>query len=151
MFSLDSAGAEVFFLLVQKYKVKLTLNCTCGPQIAGFLDTLQPHRVAVESQDIFFMVWWKCYNGRADDACILHLHSLSYAPLQKLEQLFMASLGVVTQTEHSELVAPKNPSACTKYGKFGSTQNFQMGKSSSMCSWKRDVNSIPEKVNDALT
>lgn len=131
---------------------KLTSNCTCGPQVAGVFDTLQPHKVAVRSRDYFFsVVWWKCYNSKADHACILHLHSLSYAPLQKIKQLFMASLGVVTQTEHSELAALKNLSACTEYGKLGSMQNFQMGKSSSMCSWERDVNSIPEKVNDALT
>lgn len=80
----------------------------------------------------------------------MRCHSLSHAPLQKLKQLFMASLGVITQTEHAALEAPRNLRASTKCGKLGSTQNFQMGKSSSMCSWERDVNSIPEKVNDAL-
>lgn len=80
----------------------------------------------------------------------MRCHSLSHAPLQKLKQLFMASLGVISQTEHAALEAPRNLRASTKCGKLGSTQNFQMGKSSSMCSWERDVNSIPEKVNDAL-
>lgn len=80
----------------------------------------------------------------------MHRHSLPGAPLQEPRQLFMASLGVITQTEHAEPEAPRNLSASTKCGKLGSTQNFQMGKSSSMCSWERDVNSIPEKVNDAL-
>lgn len=80
----------------------------------------------------------------------MHRHSLPGAPLQEPRQLFMASLGVITQTEHAELEAPRNLSASTKCGKLGSTQNFQMGKSSSMCSWEKDVNSIPEKVNDAL-
>lgn len=104
-----------------------------------------------KSRLFYFMVWCKCYYGRTDNACILQLHSLSCAPLQKLKQLLMASLGVVTQTERSEPVASKNMSACTKYGKLGSVQNFQMGKSSSTCFWERDVNSIPEKINDALT
>lgn len=87
---------------------KLASNCTCGPQIAVFPDALQPHKVPAESQDFsLFMFCWNCYNGRAQHACILHLHSLSYAPLQKLKQLFMATLGAVSHTEHSELVAPK--------------------------------------------
>lgn len=37
-------------------------------------------------------------------------------------------------SEHAELEAPRNLRASTKCGELGSTHNFQMGKSSSMCS-----------------
>lgn len=142
-------GQGCSFCLYSKADFKLHLWTT---SCWGFWHSSATQSCSWKSRLFFFpVVWWKCYNSKADHACILHLHSLSYAPLQKIKQLFMASLGVVTQTEHSELAALKNLSACTKYGKLGSMQNFQMGKSSSMCSWERDVNSIPEKVNDALT
>jgi len=120
-------------------------NCMSGSQTAVFLQTLQLREVMrIYFHGVDDMLQW--YRRLC-----LHLHCLSYATLQKLKQLFMASLGVASWTERIELMAPRNLSACILYGKLGSMQNFQMGKSSSMCSSERDVNSIPEKANDALT
>lgn len=76
MLSLYPAGAGVFFLLVQQ-----SLLQTALVDHKWMVFTLQPHKVAVESQDYFFLVCWKCYSDRAHYACILCHHSLSYAPL----------------------------------------------------------------------
>lgn len=79
MLTLCPAGAGVFFLLVQQ-----SLHQTALVDHKLLVFTLQSHKVAVESQDYSC---WKCYSDRADYACILCHHSLSYAPLQKLQQL----------------------------------------------------------------
>lgn len=129
MISLDSAGAGEFLLLLQQsclqtaladHKCCLSLHSS-GTQSCSWKASFILFHILVEMLQCQSRLW-------------MHHHSLPCAPLQKLKQLFMARLGVITQTEHAELEAPRNLRTSTECGKLGSTQNFQMGKSSSMCS-----------------
>lgn len=146
MFSIDLAGTVfVFFCFYSNidFKLHVWIKDCCFSWDTSATCSWKSSR--------FFFSHGMVEMWQRESRLCWHPHSLSYATLQKLKQLFMASLGVVYWTEHLELVTPKTLSACIKYGKLGSMQNFQMGKSSSMCSRERDVNSIPEKVNDAQT
>lgn len=147
MFSINLAGTVCcFFLFLQQHWLQIA---RVDQRLLFFLRHFSYMQLKVKQ--IFFFSHGTVEMWQRESRLCWHPHSLSYATLQKLKQLFMASLGVVYWTEHLELVTPKTLRACIKYGKLGSMQNFQMGKSSSMCSWERDVNSIPEKVNDAQT
>lgn len=129
---------------------KLASNCTCGPQIAVFPDALQPHKVPAESQGFsLFMFCWNCYNGRAQHACIFILFPMPHCRSSSNCSWLLWVRSVTRSIQNWWLL--KSWLFFTKYGKLGSMQNFQMGNSSSMYSWEGDVNSNPEKVNDALT
>lgn len=77
-------------------------NCMSGSQTAVFLETLQ----LCEIVQIYFHGVDEMQ--QLSRRLCLHHHCLSYATLQKLKQLFMVSLGAVSWTERSELMAPGN-------------------------------------------
>lgn len=149
MLNLDSAGAGIFFLLVQQSWHQTAL---------------------VDHKLLFFMTLFS--HTKLQLKVKIFLFSYAVETVTMVEQSMLAScIFILFPVPHC-----RSSSNCswqvwvqsvkrsiqnwwllkswvffTKYGKLGSMQNFQMGNSSSMYSWERDVNSNPEKVNDALT
>lgn len=132
-----------FFLFLQQYKTKLKLhewitNCCFS------WDTSAVWNCA----DLFPWCGWNATIVQK----IMFASSLSFlCHIAETQAIVYGKSGCSVLNRAFRTDGSRKSDACILYGKLGSMQNFQMGKSSSMCSSERDVNSIPEKVNDALT
>lgn len=125
MIGLHPAGAGEFFLLLQQSCLQTAL---ADHKLLSFI-TLFSHTKLQLKVKIFFFHTSVEMSQQILDA----LSFSSPCPTAVAEATVYGKSGC-NHSEHAELEAPRNLRASTKCGELGSTHNFQMGKSSSMCS-----------------